>query len=563
MRMWKNDKCQNGSCHPEHSEGSRVFATEKARDPSGFALRMTYGLTFLLFLAACRPAAKVPTELQSAGPTDTFVWNNYAEPATVDPGLVQENASHAISMQIFEGLTNYDPKTLEPVPGVATRWEVSADGIVYTYHLRDTAKWSDGKPVTAKDFEYAWKRTLDPKTGAQYAFILYFIKNAEEYNSGKLADASKVGVKAIDPKTLRVTLKEPTPFFPQLTSFYTYAPVPRWAIESWGEKWTRPEHIVCNGYYKLVSWIPQKEVLLEKNPFYWDAANVRIPKIKFLPIEDRETALKMHLNGAVHYSEDIPSLKLPGMSKRPDFHNSVQLATYYYQLNITRKPLDDVRVRQALAMAIDRKQITAIMQKGDIPTTHLTPPMPGYEPPEGFPFDPVRAKELLTEAGYADPKTFPSFSIVYNTSEDHKKIAELVQAMWKKNLGINVTLQNMEWKVLVSNYIAKNFEIGRMTWQGDFQDPFTFLSYMTADNPQNGTHWSNPQYDDLVLNQSAREKNRAKRAQIMKQAESILLQEAPIIPFYHLTRPFLLDPRVKGFYGNVMDMHPMKFVYFE
>ncbi|MDO8643603.1 MAG: peptide ABC transporter substrate-binding protein, partial [bacterium] len=421
-----------------------------------------------------------------------------------------------------------------------------------------------GLPVTAHDFEYSWKRVLNPATASQYAYILYFIKGAEEYNTGKVKDPAMVGVKALGDFKLQVQLTHPTPFFPHLVSYYTYRPVPKKTVERHGDKWTHPEHIVSNGAYRIVSWIPQKEILMGKNPHYWEADNVKIPKAKFLPVEDRETALKLHLNGKVHYSEDLPYLKIPELKKRGDYQDGPAFITYYYQFNTRRKPFDDVRVRRALNRAIDKKRITEFMKKGDFPVTHLTPSgMKGYTPPEGDSFDPVQAKKLLAEAGFTDPATFPAVSIYYNTSENHKTIAELIQHMWKENLGISVGLINQEWKVVTQTYQSGNYDIGRMAWIGDYLDPYTFLTLLTSGSQQNETGWGNSVYDDLVLNQSAVESNPKKREKLLQTAEKLLLDETVIIPLYQYNLPILVDPRLKGFYNNPLKHHPLKFASFE
>lgn len=527
---------------------------------------LLWSLPLFFFLIQCAGggscAGKKTTS--EANLPDTFVWCNHTEAPTLDPGKASDNGSSNVIWQLFEGLTEYHPKTLEPEPAIATHWEVSADGKAYTFYLRGDAKWSNGDPVTAEDFEYSWKRALDPKLASEYASILYSIQGAEEYNTGKVKESSSVGVKALDKLKLQVQLKNPTPYFIQLTSFYTYRPVHKATVEQWGDQWIRPEHMVSNGAYKLVAWVPHKEILLEKNPHYWDEKNVRIPKAKFLPTEDRETSLKMFVNGEIDYIEDIPHLKIPEFRSHPGFQEGPESAVYLYILNVQQKGLDDPRVRRALNLALDKKQIVTVMQKGDLPATHLVPPeILDYRSPFGESFDPEKAKQLLVEAGYGDPKTFPKFSISYNTSEGHKVIAEMVQAMWKKHLGIEVGILNQEWKILLANYNSSNFSIGRYGWIGDYMDPVTFLEMFTSTSTINRTNWKNAEFDDLVLNQQATEQNPKKRNKILYQAEEIFLREIPAIPIYHYVRPILVDPQVKGFYQNLKEVHPLKFARFE
>ncbi|MBI4126490.1 MAG: peptide ABC transporter substrate-binding protein [Deltaproteobacteria bacterium] len=525
-------------------------------------MRRNIAIILLLTLAACTGGKSCATKSNAL--PDAFVWGNGAEPPSLDPAILYDDRSFNIGMQLFEGLTEYHPETLEAVPGVASSWDISPDGLVWTFHLRNNAFWSDGSPVTAADFEYSWKRVLAPQTASQTAYMLYFIKNAENYNAGKTTSADDIGINVIDPQTLQITLEHPVPFFPQLVAHIAFRPVHRATVEQWGDQWTRPEHMVSNGPYRLTSWLIQREVVLEKNPNYWDKNNVRLAKVKFLPIEDMETALKMQLDGVTHYTIDIPPLKVAEIKGRPDLYQSVKLDTYFYQLNTKRKPFDDMRVRRALCLAIDRRAITETLARGDKPATSLTPEgLHGYSPPNGCEFNPDKAKALLLEAGFADPTTFPSFTILYNTLAEHKMVAELAQSMWKQNLGINVGIQNLEWKVLLTSYVQREFDIGRYTWIGDYSDPSTFLNIFASNSQQNYTNWVNPTYDDLVLNQAPRELNPEKRALLLKQAEEILLEEAPLVPIFNHVQPSLLDPRVRGFHPNILSLHPLKFAWFE
>jgi oligopeptide transport system substrate-binding protein len=306
---------------------------------------------------------------------DELVINNSTEVQTLDPGLARGQPEHRVILAIMEGLTTYDPKTSEPRPGMAERWEVSADGLSYTFHLRD-AKWTDGKPVTAHDFVYAWTRVLNPATPTDYSHLLYVIKGAEAYHGKKTADPSSVGVKAKDDRTLVVDLEHPTPYFPQLCSFYVTAPVRKDVIEKHKEAWTQPENHVGNGPFKLKSKTPNESILLERNPGYWNAAKVRQPRIKFLPIENSSTAWSLYKEGAVDVVTTLPLEQIEEIQKRPDYRGGSYFATYYYSFNTTDPALKDKRVRKALALAIDRAQITAkITKQGQTPAYHLVPPL--------------------------------------------------------------------------------------------------------------------------------------------------------------------------------------------
>ena len=306
---------------------------------------------------------------------DELVINNSTEVQTLDPGLARGQPEHRVILAIMEGLTTYDPKTSEPRPGMAERWEVSADGLSYTFHLRD-AQWTDGKPVTAHDFVYAWTRVLNPATPTDYSHLLYVIKGAEAYHGKKTADPSTLGVKAKDDRTLVVDLEHPTPYFPQLCSFYVTAPVRKDVIEKHKEAWTQPENHVGNGPFRLKSKTPNESILLEKNPAYWNAAKVRQPRIKFLPIENSSTAWSLYKEGAVDVVTTLPLEQIEEIQKRPDYRGGPYFATYYYSFNTTDPALKDKRVRKALALAIDRAQITTkITKQGQTPAYHLVPPL--------------------------------------------------------------------------------------------------------------------------------------------------------------------------------------------
>lgn len=524
-------------------------------------MKRAFLLSLALILAGCSGFKSCSTK--TAGTPETLVINNYGEPTSLDPVHIYEMVSAPIVLQMFQGLTELHPQTLEVMPGVATDWKVSGDGLTYTYYLRKNAKWSNGDPVTAHDFEYSWKRALDPKTGVRFAPILFYLENGQAFNEGK-ADANTVGVTAVDDYTLVVKLRAPTPFFEELSGFYTYFPVHQKTVETFGDDWTKPENIVCNGPYKLVHWIPQKEVLLEKNSYFWDASNVKIAKAAYLPLDDLHTALKKYLNGESHFNPQLPTLEIRGLKDRPDFHSQAEFRTYFITINTARKPFDDIRVRKAFAMAIDKERIVETLGRGDLVADAFVPPgMSGYISPSGLPYDPVAAKALLTEAGFGDPSTFPHFTFLYNTDENHKLLAEQLQNMWKENLGIDIAIQNMEYKSLLKVYEPENHDFGLLRWIGDYLDPHTFLDMFTSTSDFNHSNWSSETYDSIVTRTSFEERDQAKRFAMLSQAEKIFVDEVPAIPLYHSTLPFLLDPRVKGIYGNLTNDHPIRYAYFE
>lgn len=511
----------------------------------------------LIVNAACSGCNKKMAS--SDKPEQVFVFNNITEPEFLDPALVADSTSMNIVMNLFEGLTEYDPKTVEPIPALASRWDISPDGMTYTFYLRPTAKWSDGSELTANDFVYSWRRVVDPNTASRYAQLLYPIKNAEAINTSKITDLAQLGVTAVDTHTLKVELERATPYFPALLAYATCRPVKQAIVEKFDRKWTRAENMVSNGAFMLKEWTPSKQIVMVKNPNYWDVANVQLDKVVALAVEDTETALKMFLAGDVDFIFDVPTTKIPELKAgNPEFSVGPMYGTYYLSFNVDKKPLTDTRVRAALAHAINRDKIVQVLNKG-VATTSFTPPGAGYIPPPGLEFNPDKARQLFAAAGYINPADFPTINLVYNTSEAHKTVMEIVQNMWHENLGINITLQNMEWKVLLSERHAGNYEASRDAWIGDYLDPSTMLELMMTGGTNNHTNWGNPQYDTLVR-EAAVTTEQAKRYDLYRQAEQILLAEAPVVPLYTYTREIMVSKRVSGLYNNVQDHHPLKFV---
>lgn len=522
-----------------------------------------FSVVLLSVGVACTSRAVQPKS--GASSSERFLnFDSQAEPEYLDPGMMSGQVENYFAMALFEGLAEFDAKDSHPVPGVAERWDISPDGTVYTFYLRKNATWTDGKPVTAHDFVYSWLRLLNPQTASKYAFVLYPVNNAEAYNTSKLTDPSQVGVKAVDDYTLLVTLAHPTPYFPSLTCFHTYRPVPKWVVEQYGAKWTLPDHIVSNGAFMMKSWIPHRMIVVVKNPKYWDAANVKLPGINFHPIEDKSTAVKMYEAGDLDIKVEPPAVLLPSLIGRPDLIKAPYLTTYFYRINVTRPPLNDARVRQALSQAIDRKTLVAEYLHGvKIPTTSLVPSGMGhYMPAPGFDFNPTEAKRLLTEAGFADPQRFPKFSILYNTDESHKLVAEVIQQMWKQYLGITVNLRNEEWKSYLKSQQQLNYDISRTGWIGDYLDPMTFLDLFISHSGQNQTGWKNPRFDGLIAD-AVSEPVPNKRLELLRQAEALILNESPVIPIYTYLRWTLMRPYVKGYHPNLQDLHPFKWISLE
>jgi oligopeptide transport system substrate-binding protein len=497
-----------------------------------------------------------------AGADDqVFRINNMVEPESLDPGLVTGVPEHRILTNLFEGLTATDPKDLSPRPGVAESWALSKNGVVYTFKLR-AARWTDGKPVTAGDFVYAWERVLNPKLGAKYAQQLFQVKGAEEYNKGRSTDFSAVGVKALDSRTLQVTLRCPTAYFLDLTSFYTLYPVPRWAVEAQGKDWTKPGNLVSNGPFRLTRWVPQQELVLEKNAQYWDAAGVRLNRVVFLPTEDGNTAYKQFLAGESDWVPNVPPALTESAKAKPEYYAAPYLGTYYFRLNVTKPPLSDVRVRRALGLAIDRSALTRFVTKaGEIPSGAMVPAgIRGYTGPPGIGFDVPKAKQLLSEAGFPDGKGLPRIELLYNTLDLHRVITQAVQQMWKDHLGLQAELVNVEWKVYLARSSSLEYQITRAGWIGDYADPNTFLELWVTGGGTNQTGWSNQRFDALLAQAACRIVQPAERMRALAQAEAILLEEAPVLPLFTYVNKGLLSRRVRGWHPNLLDQHPLKFI---
>ncbi|HWA77460.1 MAG TPA: peptide ABC transporter substrate-binding protein [Polyangiaceae bacterium] len=632
-----------------------------------------------------------------------FRFVNGTEPKTLDPSAMTGEPEGRIAEGLFEGLTRLEARTLRPVPGVAESWDVSPDGKRYVFHLREAARWSDGRKVTASDFAYSWRRLQDPAFGSEYAYILHMVRYAEAFNTYKssaaalqgpiakaaselvppaggrispaefrafasksqlhasikgtpdpwlqellattepkldhagalrLVDALREegkrralafeeadrrfgvdgGVFAQDERTLVVELKAPTPYFLELTAFHTSYPVPRWLIEAPGRRddWFLPEHIVSNGAFRLAEWRVGSGIRLERSETYWGRKQVSLRSVEALPMENVTTALNLYLSGDVDWlpSNTYPTDLASYLRTRPDYYMGPALIVYYYRINTTRKPFNDLRVRKALNLAIDREQITKeVLGLGQTAATRMVPPgLPDYRPPEsGLGYDVAQAKRLLAEAGFPEGRGFPPFGILYNTLEAHKKIAEVVADQLRRNLGIQASAYNQEWQSYLTSYRSLNYDLARAAWVGDYEDPNTFLDLWITNGGNNATGWGDPVYDRLLqaaadvesfiqapapLLGLLRDAERAKallaevksatvaeerlakaallRLHLLSEAEGLLLDRGlPLMPIYFYVISGLKKPRVKGFYSrletvdgatrfNPRDMHPLR-----
>jgi oligopeptide transport system substrate-binding protein len=640
----------------------------------------------------------------SSKPADVRILNG-VEPETLDPQLLTTSPGRRIVSGLFEGLTRSEAKSLAPAPGVAERWDISDDGMRYTFHLRAGSHWSDGTPLGPEDFVYAWRHLLAPETAAKYAYLLHSVRGARALNTfdglarriestiipalaaelpkaraapltaeawraltarlplhdclqqsedarlrslldtspasvsvaqlGPFAEAlpeearrlraaaedartrfgTSLGVYPDGPRTLIVELEAPTPYFLEITSFYSSFPVPRHVLEKYGPTWFLPEHVVSNGPFLLEAWRVNDRIRLRKDPTYWGQAEVRVEAVEFYPVENVTTALNLYLT---HEADWLPTLYptdlVNELLARPDFYTHAGFGTYFYRLNTRRPPLNDARVREALNLAVDRQVIVdEITGLGQAPATVLVPPgVPGYESPAThIRLDVERARQLLSEAGFPGGAGFPTMGILYNTLDMHKKIAEVVADQLRRNLGIDVRPYNQEWQSYLATVRGGQYDIARAAWIGDYLDPNTFLDLWLTNGGNNQTGFSSPRYDALVraaanvvrfaeqpervlalLKQPERvrallDRRRGAegalhrtlleqtRSRLLAEAEAILVQdEFPILPLYFYVNNGLKAPGLRGLYteleqpdgtrsSNLQPVHPVRDMWFE
>ncbi len=487
----------------------------------------------------------------------------------LDPHLATQAKYYTVLSALLEGLVAEDPRDLSPVPGVAERWEVSPDGLRYTFHLRADAKWSNGDTVTAADFVGSWKRILSPKLAAVNAGQLYLIQGAEAFNRGD-ADFSQVGLSAPDSRTLTVVLEHPAPWFLSVLSSPAWLPVPLAAIrrngaeDDRGNAWAVPGKWVGNGPFDLESWHRGQEIVVRRSTTYWDRASVRLTAIHFHAFDSIDAEERAFRAGQVHLTEALPPDRIdayrrdaPGLLRLDPL-----LGTYFLRVNVRKPGLSDARIRQALSLAIDRSAIVErLLHGGQSPALAFTPPgIGGYapEPLERHAVD--EARRLLAEAGHPGGEGLPAFELLYNTSETHRTIAEAVQEMWRRDLGIQVRLSNQEEKVKEDARSTGAYELLQSSWIADYQDPSAFLDIWRGDSGNNFTGWSNADYDGGLFS-AARTPDPAARNALYAKAERLLLSEAPVIPLFHYTHVFLIRPSVHGWYPTLLDHHPYKGVW--
>ncbi|MDE1460685.1 peptide ABC transporter substrate-binding protein [Spartinivicinus poritis] len=507
-------------------------------------------------------AANVPPGTPLAK-QQVFIRGIGAEPSSLDPQLVEGSPGGFVVRDLFEGLVTEDD-TGKIVPGQAASWTVSKDKTIYTFTLRDNARWSNGEPVTANDFVFTFRRAVDPQLGSSYGWYmdLIGIKHADAIIKGKLKPTA-LGIRAIDQKTLEITLKHPLSYFIKTLAHYTTFPVHPATVKKHGEKWTQPEHIVTNGPYKLTKWVVNERMEAKRNPYYWDNSNTIIEQVTFLPIESANTELNRYKAGELHWTREIPEDHFNNLKKTiaAEVKSHGIASTYFYSFNTQTKPFNDVRIRKALYLAMDRDILAnKVLGMGEIPAYSLTPPyIDGYvaiNNPYANMSQQQRnteARQLLAEAGYHKSKPL-TFELLYNTNESHKRIALAASAMWKQNLKyVKVNLINQEWKTFLSTKRQGQFELARYGWNGDYNEPSTMLSVMASTSGANDGKYNSPQYDEL-LTKAATAKDPSPYYQ---QAEKLLITDFPIIPFYYYVSRNLLKPNVKGY----LNKNPLNNMY--
>lgn len=495
-------------------------------------------------------------------------FGNGTEVQDLDPQVVTGVPENKVINALFEGLVIEGPLGTDTAPGVAQRWETSADGLVWTFHLRPEARWSDGTALTAHDFVRSYRRILTPSLAAEYAYKLHVIVGAEAYNRGELKDFAQVGCHALDDHTLRLTLRTRVPYLLNALKHYAWFPVPvatvekHGGLERKGSRWTRQENIVGNGPFILSSWQPNQKIVVRRSPTYWDRATVKLDEIHFYAVESIETEERMFRTGQLHRTNELPLSKIATYKKDyPEtYRQDPYYAVYFYRFNVTRPPLNDVRVRRALALAIDREALTTqVTRGGQQPALNFTPASADYTATPRLAGDIAEARRLLASAGFPDGRGFPAITLLYNTSENHRLLAEAIQQMWRRHLGVEIGLQNKEWKVYLDAQDQLDYDIARAGWIGDYPDPHTFMDLWTTGSGNNDTGWSHPEYDRLARAAMA-SRDEQERFAVYQQMEKILLDELPVMPIYFYTRVYALNPKVKNWVWNPLDNRSWKFI---
>ncbi|MEZ9242840.1 ABC transporter substrate-binding protein [Vibrio lentus] len=513
-------------------------------------------------------AAEVPAGTELAK-VQELVRGNGTEVATLDPHKSQGVPESHVIRDLLEGLVNQDANG-KTIPGVAETWETT-DNQTYTFHLRKDAKWSNGDPVTANDFVYSFQRAVDPVTASPYAWYMEYTKmaNAKDIVAGK-KDKSELGVKAVDDYTLEVTLDTAVPYFVMMMGHTTVKPVHKATVEKFGDQWTKPENFVGNGAFVPNQWVVNERLELVRNENYWDNEHTVLNKVTFLPIENQVAEMNRFLSGELDFTYEVPNEHFRRLQKEypQDVNIKGNLCTYYYQFNAQKAPFNDVRVRKAMSYAMDRDIVTkAILGQGQKPAYFLTPEITaGFDPvtPEYGQLSQkeriAEAKRLLEEAGYTKSNPL-EFNLLYNTSENHKKLAVAIASMWKKELGIDAKLENQEWKSYLDSKDTGNFDVARAGWCGDYNEASSFLTLMVSQNTTAGQHYKSADYDKII-DKALHSTSEEERTKLYIDAEKLLAKDMPIAPVYQYVTTRLVSPQLGGYpEGNAEDKIYSKDLY--
>ena len=517
----------------------------------------------------------------SSSSNQQLVFNLGEDPETMDPTLNNSSGAGTMILNAFEGLMVLDEND-QPVEGTAESMEVSEDGLVYTFKIREDAKWSDGEAVTADNFKYSWLRALNKETAAEYAYQLFYIKNAEKFYNGE-ATAEEVGINVIDEKTLEVTLETPTAYFPQLLAFTTYVPLREDIVSANPEGWaTNPETYVSNGPFKLVQWDMKDQLVFEKNGNYWDKDSVKLESLTFKLVTDDTTAYSELKAGNFDMVNSVPTNEIEPGIEEGLVHVNPKLGNYYFAINVgkqdtlsedVKEVLNNKLVRQALNLAIDRQEIIDNVGKAEqIPAYSFVPQgitdengndfaSKEYYDPSDMEGNIAKAKELLKEAGYENGNGIPTIELMYNSEGAHKDICQIIQQNWEE-IGVNVELTNQEWAVFLNTRQQGDYQIARYGWIGDYIDPMTFLDLWVTGGGNNDCGFSNARYDELIAAAKV-ETDSAKRLEMLREAEDILMDEMPILPIYYYTTVTAANENVKGVRISTLGKISFKYAYKE
>jgi len=537
---------------------------------SGWTARVFACTAAALIMGASTGCLRRETPVEAGIRTQVLHRGLGADLSDLDPHLATQTADYSVLSALFEGLVAEDPIDLHPVPGLAQSWDVSPDGLVYTFRIRPDARWTDGRPLTAMDFVESWRRVLTPSLGAENANLLFVIEGAEAYNR-RAAGFSQVGLSAPDTRTLRVALERPAAYFLSMLSSPAWLPVPLATIAKYGDPvrrgdpWARPGRIVSNGPFVLESWKAGQEIVVRRSDTYWDRANVHLSAIHFHAIDSLDAEERAFRAGQLHVTEALPPAKLDAYRRDNPRVLRIDplLGTYFYRLNVKRPGLADPRIRRALGLAIDRVTLVDRILHGQIPASSFTPAGLGaYQPGAGQDYDPAAARSLLAAAGHASGRGLPVYELLYNNSETHRLVAEALQEMWRRELGVRIRLVNEDPMSVLDARRTGAYDILRSSWIADYADPSAALELWRSDSGNNFTGWSSVEYDGQLFTAARTQDPGARNAQYAL-AEHELLVSAPILPIYHYTHVFLLAPSVRGWHPTLLDHHPYKAVSLE